>query len=337
MGLYTSPHLKVVQERIQINSQPVQKDMFAKYVFEVWSQLDAQELPKPRYLQLLMLVAVHTFIRENVDVVICETHNGGEYDATNIFAHPIATGITTIGMDHALQLGPTIENIAWHKSGIFKSGAPAFSVEQGHQVSEVLRRRANEKNVSLEFVDDDTVKNNDVLAMKTTIQRRNASLAQRLVNALLVQKEPTSRHMLTLHDIREGAERLNWNGRFQQIIHSNHRWFLDGAHNEMSIFYAAQWFAEVVAKELRFVKQGCIELMYTDWVIRHLGPVPRVVIFSHISERDGAAIVRILAKTLRGTNVSVDHLVISTYEERLDGTKDLGELSSFSRAQKYAH
>ena len=328
MGLYTSPHLKIIQERIQINSQPVSRATFAKYVFEVWSQLDADaELPKPRYLQLLLLVAVHTFIRENVDVVVCETHNGGEYDATNIFAHPIATGITAIGMDHALQLGPTIENIAWHKSGIFKSGAPAFSVEQGHQISEVLRRRANEKNVSLEFVDDDTVNNNDIPAMKTTIHRKNASLAHRLANALLVQKEPTSPHVLTLHDVREGAERLNWNGRFQQIIHGNYRWFLDGSHNEMSMFYAAQWFAEVVAKELKFVKRGCIESMYTDWVFRHfLSLVPRVVIFSHISERDGAAILRILAKTLRDANVSVDHLVISTYEERLDGTKDVGEL-----------
>ena len=254
----------MVQERIQINSQPVQKDLFARYVFEVWNQLDSQGLLKPRYLQLLMLVAVHTFIREKVDVAICETHNGGEYDATNVFAHPIATGIATIGMDHALQLGPTIENIAWHKSGIFKTGAPAFSIGQGHQVSTVLRRRANEKNVLLEFVNDDTVNNNDVLAMKTTVQRRNASLAQRLANAFLVQKEPTSCHMLTPHDIREGAERLNWNGRFQQIIHGNHRWFLDGAHNEMSVPYAAQWFAEVVAKDLGYVKRDCIELMYTD-------------------------------------------------------------------------
>lgn len=337
MGLYTSPHLKVIQERIQINSQPVEKDLFARYVLEVWSQLDAQERPKPRYLQLLMLVAVHTFIRENVDVVICETHNGGEYDATNIFAHPIATGITTIGMDHALQLGPTIENIAWHKSGIFKSGTPAFTVGQGPQISEVLRRRANEKNVSLEFVDDDTVNNNNVLTMKTAVQRKNASLAHKLANTFLVEKEPTLRPMLTLQDIREGAEGLNWKGRFQQIIQSNHRWFLDGAHNEMSVVYAAQWFSEVVAKDLRLVERYRVELTYTDWALRHLGPVPRVVIFSHISERDGAAILRAVAKTLRGTNCSVDHLVISTYEERLDGTSNSGGLSCSSRAQRHTH
>ena len=225
--------------------------MFAKYVFEVWNQLESEELPKPRYLQLLMLVAVHTFIREKVDVAICETHNGGEYDATNIFPHPVATGIATIGMDHVLQLGPTIENIAWHKSGIFKPGSPAFSVGQEQQVATVLRRRASDKNVPLEFVEDDIVNNSDVLAMKTAVQRRNASLALKLANAFLLQKQPTSCPALTPQEIREGVERFTWIGRFQQIVQGDHRWFLDGAHNEMSVPYTAQWFADIT-KELRY-------------------------------------------------------------------------------------
>ena len=271
IGLYTSPHLKVVQERIQINSQLIQKDLFAKYVFEVWNKLEPEELPKPRFLQLLMLVAVHTFIREKVDVAICETHNGGEYDATNIFAHPIATGIATIGMDHVLQLGPTIENIAWHKSGIFKSGSPAFSVGQEHQVAAVLRRRASDKNVSLEFVEDDTVNNSDVPVMKTAVQRRNASLAQKLANAFLSQKQPTSCHTLTPHEIREGVERFTWLGRFQQIIQGNHRWFLDGAHNEMSVPYTAQWFADVT-KDLRYGKCNYTKTARTDIDMKPLEP-----------------------------------------------------------------
>ena len=264
MGLYTSPHLKEVQERIQINSQPLQKDLFATYVLEVWNQLDSQDLPKPRYLQLLMLVAVHTFIRECVDIFVCETHNGGEYDATNFFAHPIATGIATIGMDHVLQLGPTIENIAWHKSGIFKPGTPAFSVSQEHRVDVVLQRRAKEKKVTLEFVDDKMLNNSDIPAMKTTLQRRNASLAQKLAKAFLLQNEPALRHTLTPQDIREGAEQFNWHGRFQQIVLGNHRWYLDGAHNEMSVPYAAQWFADVVPKDLGFVDRYCIELAHTN-------------------------------------------------------------------------
>ena len=241
----------MVRERIQINSQLIQKDLFTKYLFEVWNKLEAKEdLPKPRYLQLLLMVAIHTFIREQVDVAVCETHHGGEYDATNVFPHPVATGITPIGMDHMAQLGPTIENIAWHKSGIFKSGAPAFSSAQEDKVADVLRSRASEKNVSLDFVDGETVSNSDVLALKPAVQRQNASLAVELANAFLVQEDP-NRTTLTSSEIREGVKAFTWIGRFQRIIQGNYGWFLDGAHNEMSVRYTAQWFADVT-KESRY-------------------------------------------------------------------------------------
>lgn len=200
-----------------------------------------------------MLVAFHTFVKEDVDVAIYETHNGGEYDATNVFGHPVATGITTIGMDHVRQLGPTIENIAWHKSGIFKPGTPAFSVVQSEQARAVMQRRAEEKKVALHFIDDDTVGNSDVVALKTLVQRKNASLAQRLVNAFLTQKAPLAGGLLTQNDLREGSECLNWYGRFQQIVDGNFRWFLDGAHNEMSVPFAAQWFAKLVIKDSGYV------------------------------------------------------------------------------------
>jgi len=83
-------------------------------------------LDVPRYLQLLALLSYHVFICEKVDVAIYETHLGGEYDSTNIVASPLVTAITTVAEDHMHLLGPTIEKIAWHKSGIFKSGTPAF-------------------------------------------------------------------------------------------------------------------------------------------------------------------------------------------------------------------
>ena len=201
-----------------------------------------------------MLVAVHTFISEKVEVAIFETHNGGEYDATNIFTQPIATGIATIGMDHVEQLGPSIENIAWHKAGIFKTGSPAYSVSQEYPAAVVLKRRASERNVSLEFVRDDLADNTDKPAMKTIVQRKNASLAIRLANAFLSQKGVNGDRSLTSHDFREGIEHFCWIGRFQQITQGSHKWFLDGAHNELSVQYPAQWFAEIVMKDLRLWK-----------------------------------------------------------------------------------
>lgn len=220
-------------------------DVFAKNVFEVWDGLTAAGLLQPRYLQLVLLVAIHTFIKEEVDVVICETHNGGEYDATNVFPHPIATGITTIGMDHVLQLGPTVENIAWHKSGIFKPECPAFSTCQEPQAASVLKSRANEKNILLEFVNGDIGNDWGVPVTQIPVQRKNASLALKLANTFLSRKAPASDKMLTESQVRAGLENFAWNGRFQQIVQGNDRWYLDGAHNELSVPHAARWFAEV--------------------------------------------------------------------------------------------
>lgn len=198
-----------------------------------------------------MLVAVHTFISEKVDVAIFETHNGGEYDATNIFANPTATGITSIGMDHVAQLGPSIENIAWHKAGIFKTGSPAYSVSQERQAAAVLECRAGERDVRLEFVQDDLTDHMDAPSMKLSVQRKNASLAVRLANAFISRKGLSAGHHLTSCDLRESIENFSWIGRFQQIIQGGNRWFLDGAHNELSVPYPARWFAEIVTKDLR--------------------------------------------------------------------------------------
>ena len=62
-----------------------------------------------------------------MDVAIYKTHLGGEYDATNIVWNPMITAITSVAMDHVKSLGLTIEEIAWHKAGIFKRGSLAFS------------------------------------------------------------------------------------------------------------------------------------------------------------------------------------------------------------------
>ena len=296
-----------MQERIQINSSPISEELFAKYVFEVWNSLGPADSPKPRYTQLLMLVAVHTFIKERVDVAIYEPHIGGEYDATNIFRMPIVTGIASIGMDHIKQLGPSIENIAWHKAGIFKSGCPAFSVPQKYEVAEVLRCRANEKHTTLTFVRSDVVDHRRFPALRAEVQRENAALAFNLANAFLSKKAPTKERSLTEQDLTEGIDQFSWPGRFQRIVQGNHQWFLDGAHNEMSVPHAAQWFAESTL-------QGTSDR----------NPLNRTLIFGHLSERDGVALLRSIAAVLQDQGIVMDQMIMTTYEERRDGQTDSG-------------
>jgi folylpolyglutamate synthase len=83
-----------------------------------------------------------------VDAAVVEVGVGGEYDSTNIIPKPTCAGVTSLGIDHVDKLGNTLESIAWHKSGIFKSGVAALTVQQPPEALEVLRQRAEEKHVN---------------------------------------------------------------------------------------------------------------------------------------------------------------------------------------------
>ena len=128
-GLYTSPHLVEVRERIRINGVPLSRALFAKYHRETETRLlanrdlsSAVEMPTalPTYFRYLTLMALHAFREERTDVAILEVGIGGRYDATNVVERPVVCGITSIGLDHQSVLGHTRDAIADHKGGILK-------------------------------------------------------------------------------------------------------------------------------------------------------------------------------------------------------------------------
>ncbi|RHZ49632.1 hypothetical protein CDV55_102505 [Aspergillus turcosus] len=256
IGLYTGPHLQCVRERIQIDDHPVAEELFTPYFFEVWDRLmpnskdiglDAGVAKQPRYLQFLALLAFHTFIKEEVDAAIFEVHHGGEYDATNVIRNPVVTGITSLGMDHVAQLGPTMETIAWHKAGIFKPGAPAFSVTQDPGPVEVMRKRALDRGTTLTFVSANECLPTDGRVLSVPVQRLNCSLALELTKAFLRTKAPG--HTLSDADIYHGVQSFRLTGRFEIIDEGELRWFVDGAHNILSLEQTAEWFARSANNE----------------------------------------------------------------------------------------
>ncbi|KAM5354050.1 hypothetical protein ACJ41O_000700 [Fusarium nematophilum] len=308
-GLYTSPHLIYPEERIRIDFQPISRDLFAKYFFQVWDALSANvdddnsnndngSSSLPRYLQLLALVSFHAFIREGVQAAVFETHHGGEYDATNVIEHPVATVITPLGMDHVDQLGPTIEHIAWHKAGIFKKGSPALSSQQEAAAAEVLRSRASERGVSsIQFVqEDDPCLPDDALQLNPDVQRANCSVALAAVRRFLRERTPEG---LSPADVLQGISQFSWPGRFQHVAEGSFNWFLDGAHNEMSVCKAAEWFIESSQRE-------------------HMATPPtRILIFSQVSgHRDSVVVLQRLAAAL-GT-VHIHHAIFTLYDPKQD-------------------
>ncbi|KAK3070130.1 hypothetical protein LTR53_010989 [Teratosphaeriaceae sp. CCFEE 6253] len=326
-GLYTSPHLIYPEERIRLDSVPIERTLFAKYFFEVHHLLPQLRAPYdpsadvltrgPRNLQLYALLAFHTFIREKVDVAIFETHSGGEYDATNVIQKPIVTAITTLGMDHIATLGPTIENIAWHKAGIFKAGAAALSTEQATKgTAQVLRDRAAEKGEQIRFVGDDARLPGEARQLEPRVQRQNASLALAVADAWLARKVTNeSDGQLSSDDIHQGVEQWSWPGRFQIVHDECCTWYLDAAHNDMSVAIAAQWFASASTG------------------VAPAG-VKRILIFSHINElRDAEALLDSLATALGECEGIVTDVILTSYvATSADGTdhglRDAGRLQT---------
>ena len=275
VGLYTSPHLRSVRERIQIDNKPIAKALFAKYFWDVWDRLggSAEERgvdavggrARPVYFRYLTLLAFHTYLCEDVGAVVLEVGIGGEYDSTNIIEKPIAAGLSILAIDHVAVLGPTLPEIAWHKGGIFKPGAAAYSVLQPEAARGVLESRAKERQVLdgvVKWVDPDEVLPKDTkLGLQGNFQRQNAALAVSVaVEALRVitstrsdvhfAKSPSLRDYVTSPDerFRHALESTIWPGRCQ-VLPDNKlggdklEWCLDGAHTNDSLEAAWTWFA----------------------------------------------------------------------------------------------
>ncbi|KAL5932199.1 Folylpolyglutamate synthetase [Pyricularia oryzae] len=292
LGLLTSPHLISVRERIRINSEPVSEDLFAKYFFEVWDRLE-QNPPqgsvegvsndgsgrkddwldhwsggsyagKPIYARYLTLMSWHLFLSEGVDLAVYETGIGGEYDATNVVERPLATAITTLGIDHVHALGGTIGEIAWHKAGIIKSGSMNYTVrhETFPEAEDVLKERAAEKGAELELLEIDPRLDTVKINPDKEFQRKNATLGVALAEAALSKLDPSFTVKKSLpQEFVEGLEKVVWRGRCEVKDEDDVRWHIDGAHTLDSLKVAGGWFADEVKtksgpRALVFNQQG---------------------------------------------------------------------------------
>lgn len=144
-GLYTSPHLVDYRERIKINGEMIEEAFIESFVERVWPKV--QDL-NATFFEVTTALAFEYFASKGVDIAIIETGLGGRLDATNVLEKPLATVITSIGMDHMQQLGNTIENIASEKAGIFKPDVPAI-VNVNSELLPIFQRVADGSSAKL--------------------------------------------------------------------------------------------------------------------------------------------------------------------------------------------
>ena len=154
VGVYSSPHIVDVRERIIINNQMISKPAFTKLIARIAGVAEHYRDPAPTYFEAMTAAAFLHFAEHEVDIAIIETGLGGRLDATNLIK-PQACGITSISLDHMQQLGDSLESIAAEKAGVFKPNVPIVSAPQPPEVKQVLKRKAEETGSKLLFAGDE--------------------------------------------------------------------------------------------------------------------------------------------------------------------------------------
>ncbi|PCH41239.1 FolC bifunctional protein [Wolfiporia cocos MD-104 SS10] len=253
IGLYTSPHLVAVRERIRINGTPISEEEFARFFFDVWDRLEEnttrahpQTSFMPAYFRFVTLVAYHAFLSLKVDATILEVGVGGAYDSTNIVPRPIVAGVSALGIDHTAVLGKTLKEIAWQKGGIYKEGVPALTVDQPDEGMEVLRQQAADKKASEFIVIPPTPGISNIkLGLAGNHQYQNANLAVHLTRTFLRVQAGKELGAELPELFIQGLQNTKWPGRCQTVADPKHdklTWFLDGAHTKESLDCCMQWF-----------------------------------------------------------------------------------------------
>jgi dihydrofolate synthase / folylpolyglutamate synthase len=249
-GLYTSPHLIRVNERIRVDGEEVTDEEFACSFSEVWNSVErllaVKSLPaRPSFFEYLTAAAFLHFARASVEFAVLEVGMGGRLDATNV-TEPRVAVITNISLDHQQFLGETLAAIAAEKAGVIKPGRPVVSTCERPEAVKVIRQRAAE--VGAPLIE------NSASAEVSNVRRLNghyqfdlnlegelfAGLASALPGRFQIKNAVAAVSAARLlaregwkissSDIAAGLRQVRWPGRLE-IVHQRPLVVLDGAHN----------------------------------------------------------------------------------------------------------
>ncbi|NLO48085.1 MAG: bifunctional folylpolyglutamate synthase/dihydrofolate synthase [Clostridiales bacterium] len=243
-GLYTSPHLSRINERIAINGETISDQEFAAITAQVASavgRLEADGYQRPTIFGLITAVGYLYFKRKQCDIVILETGMGGRLDATNVIEGTEVSVITNIGLDHTEYLGNTPELIAAEKAGIIKKGGTVVLYRQSEAVMNVIKDACRKSGAQLLIADGRTA---DIKSLTTDgavfdfggYENLRISLAGRYqvdnAAAAITAAEVLRQKGYAIDGlcIRQGLKTAFWPGRFE-LIRKEPTVIVDGTHN----------------------------------------------------------------------------------------------------------
>lgn len=277
-GLFTSPHLISVTERIKLRGNAISQNQFAKYFWEVYDALNkkkSHESDLPSYFKFLQIMAFYIFVQEKVDVAIVEVGIGGQFDSTNILKNTEIVGITALQLEHTQLLGNTLEEIAWQKAGIIKENSRVFYMPQPSECVNVIKERFKElkgKSLSTAPAVSDYKWVNCVspdFTASSEVRALNFSLSTQLSACWLKNRNLISKDdfigdvMMTVNDkFTKAFNQCQFNGRFEVINGNNDiTYFLDGAHTKDSMQICAEWFSKQLESNKSDKNNDCINIL----------------------------------------------------------------------------
>ncbi len=259
-GLYTSPHLERITERIQVAGREIAPADFARATTRVHEVIEALltqgALPhRPSFFETMTAVGFVHLAEAGVNLAVVEVGLGGRLDATNVLV-PQVSVITPVGMDHERFLGYTLPEIAGEKAGIIKPGVPVISGMQESETLAVLRARCEAQGAPLTEAEQPVpmpdadgrfhvtvAYRGEAVPLHPALRGRhqagNAVTVAQVCEQLSAQHFPVPRAAL-----QQGVAETVWPGRLEVVSHSP-RIILDGAHNPMGARALADFLSEM--------------------------------------------------------------------------------------------
>ena len=310
-GLYTSPHLVSVEERLRVDGEAIPAERFAALLDRARGTIDTlmssgRFVYHPTFFEVLTALAFLHFAERQVDVAVLEVGMGGRFDATNV-VRPLVSVITTISRDHQKHLGSTLREIAFEKAGIIKPGVPMVcGVPKGEALREI-RRRARERGAPLVQVfgagrtlttrrtergfrfryssgEDDY---DFAPGLAGRYQGENAAVAIAAAEVLSRTWRPLGKPAI-IRGIREAR----WEGRLETVSRKP-LVILDGAHNEEGAASLAAHIKDVIRKPVILVF-GAMKDKDIRIMARRLFPHARTVILTQVPNTRSAPPASIL-------------------------------------------
>ena len=261
VGMFTSPHLVKINERIKINSRDISDEKFLEAfisVKEIVDKVIEEGGEHPSFFEYIFLVGIKALSDAKVEYGIFEVGLGGRLDATNVIEKPEVSIIASVSMDHMEILGESIEEIAKEKAGIIKKDVPVVYYGQVEEVERIVSQKIEEigtkgicvknsdikilskTNKAIDFCFANSYDKNECFEIPFVVeyQTRNAALA---ISAIKLLESD-----ITDDVIKTGLKNTVWAGRMELV---SERTYIDGAHNYDGVLQFKEFVNELMERQ----------------------------------------------------------------------------------------